>query len=101
MVEKELNKFDQRTELIDDFLYTILLLKSSDCCNRSLHFLQSHLIELILKVTCDKLGVSYSHLKNQHDVLSIGRLLAEKIPALSTIIPNDKIMDKYREIWAP
>lgn len=95
---EELNKFSQKTELIDDYLYTILLLKTSDCSNRSLLFLQAHLIELLIKTTCDKLSLDYS--KN-HDLISIGRLLATHLPALTSIIPTDEDLIKYRDVWIP
>lgn len=80
MAEKELNKLDIRTRLIDDFLYAILALKTSDFSNRSLPFLEAHLIELVIKITCDKLGITF---EKNHNIVEIGRKLEQKVPSLT------------------
>lgn len=89
----------QYSELVDDFLISIILLKVKDKSNCSLPFLYSHILEVSAKTACYKLGI-YDNIRG-HNIREILRLLEEKLPAIKNYIPSDEDFKEYKKFWRP
>lgn len=88
-------------QMADDVLFNILITKNKDCSNSFLPFLHAHALELSAKAVCYKLNLDLKNIKNGHDIISIYKLIATKLPDIIKYIPTAENLKDYKKLWIP
>ena len=88
------------SELADDYFYNFVIIKSSDSQNKSILFLQAHILELSVKAYCLNKSVSYSD-SNGHDIKTIYNRIINVEPTLQNLMPSNENFQNYKSVFLP